>query len=115
MNIYDQAHALAGALKATEEYREFKRLKELAYEDATNKALLDEYKKLQFKMQARAASGEGVDSDDMQKLTRIASLLQLNNDARDYLMAEFRFQKMLADIYKILGDVAGIDIDALAQ
>ena len=28
-------------------------------------------------------------------------------------MAEFRFQKLLADIYKILGDAAGIDMDML--
>ena len=115
MNVYDQAHALARSLKETDEYKEFIRLKQLAYEDATNKALLDEYKRMQFKMQARAASGESMDTEDMQKLQRIASLLQLNEDARDYMLAEFRFQKMLADIYKILGDVAGIDIDALTQ
>ena len=115
MNVYDQAHALARGLKETEEYREYIRLKTLAYDDSTNKTLLDEYKRMQFKLQARAASGEKVSDEDMQKITRIASLLQLNEDARDYLMAEFRFQKMLADIYKILGDVAGIDIDALAQ
>ncbi len=115
INIYDQAHALARSLKETEEYREFKRLKDLAYEDQTNKALLDEYKRMQFKMQAKAASGERMSDDDMQKIQRIASLLQLNEDARGYMFAEFRFQKLLADIYKILGDVAGIDIDALTQ
>jgi len=115
MNVYDQAHALARGLKETEEYREFMRLKQIAYEDSTNKALLDEYKRLQFRLQARAASGESIDSEDMQKFQRIASLLQLNQDASGYILAEFRFQKMLADIYKILGDVAGIDIDALTQ
>ncbi len=115
MNVYDQAHNLARSLKETEEYKEFIRLKTLAYEDSTNKALLDEYKRLQFRMQARAASGEGMDNEDMQKMQRIASLLQFNQDASQYLIAEFRFQKMLADIYKILGDVAGIDIDALTQ
>ena len=50
MNPYDQAHALARALKESEEYREYARLKDVAYEDATNKALLDEYNKLQFRM-----------------------------------------------------------------
>lgn len=114
-NIYDSAHELARQLKETEEYREFKRLKELAYEDSTNKALLDEFKRLQFRLQAKAASGEKPDDEDTQKLMRISSLLQLNNDASSYLLAEFRFQKLLADIYKILGDVAGIDIDALTQ
>ncbi len=115
MNVYDEAHALARHLKETEEYREFIRLKQAAYEDSTNKTLLDEYKRLQFRMQAAAAGGSRPSDEDMQKFTRIASLLQLNDDARDYLLAEIRFQKLLADIYKILGEVAGIDLDALTQ
>lgn len=115
VNVYDTANRLAAELKQTEEYREFHRLKELAFEDATNKALLEELKRLQFRMQAKAASGERPDEEEMQKLMKITSLLQLNEDASAYIMAEFRFQKLIADIYKILGDVAGIDIDALTQ
>ena len=115
MNIYDEAHRLAGLLKETDEYKSYTALKQTAYDDSTNKALLDELKRLQFKLQAKAASGEKPPEEDMQKLMRISSLLQLNQDASAYIMAEFRFQKLLADIYKILGDVAGIDIDALTQ
>ena len=76
MNVYDKAHELAACMKESEEYRDYKRLREAAYEDSTNKALLDEYKKLQFQAQVQLA-------------------------------------KMLADIYKILGDAAGIDLDML--
>ncbi len=114
-NVYDTAHLLARQLKETEEYCEYKRLKDLVYEDSTNKALLDELKRLQFKMQARAASGEKQDDEDMQKLMRVTSLLQLNSDCSQYMLAQFRFHKLIADIYKILGDVADIDIDALTQ
>ena len=114
-NICDTANLLARQLKETEEYTEYQRLKQLAYEDSTNRALLDELKKLQFRMQARAASGDRPDEEEMQKLVRISSLLQLNQDASAYLLAEFRYQKLIADIYKILGDTAGIDIDALTQ
>ena len=115
MNPYDQAHALARALKESEEYRDFMRLKETAYDDATNKALLDEYKKLQFRLQARLAAGESVPQEDMQRLTQIGALLQFNPDVSAYLMAEFRFQRMLSDIFKILADVAGVDLDMLAR
>ena len=115
VNVYDTAHKLASELKETDEYKEYKRLKELAYEDGTNKALLDELKHLQFRMQARAASGEKPDEEEMQKLMRISSLLQLNQDASAYIVAEFRFQKLISDIYQILGEVAGIDLDALTQ
>ena len=115
MNPYDQAHALARALRESEEYREYTRLKEIAYDDGTNKALLDEYKKLQFRMQAKLASGESMPQDDMQRLTQIGTLLQFNPDVSAYLMAEFRFQRMLSDIFRILADVAGVDLDMLAQ
>ena len=115
MNVYDQAHVLAQAIKQSDEFKEYDRLRQLAYEDGTNKELLDAYKKLQYKTQARLAAGDRVDEDDFKRLQQIASLLQYNKDAGEYLMAEFRFQKMLADLYKILADVAGIDLDMLAS
>jgi len=115
MNPYDQAHALARALKDSEEYREYTRLKAVAYDDNTNKTLLDEYKRLQFKMQARLAAGERMPEEELQRLQQIGALLQFNPDVSAYLMAEFRFQRMLSDIFKILADVAGVDLDMLAQ
>ena len=115
MNPYDQAHALARALRESEEYAEYTRLKSVAYDDDTNRALLDEYKRLQFRLQAKLAAGESLPDEDAQRLTQIGALLQFNPDVSAYLMAEFRFQRMLSDIFKILADVAGVDLDALAQ
>ena len=112
-NPYDKAHELARSLKESEEYREYARLREIAYADDTNKALLNEYKRLQFRLQATVASGATPPEEDMQRLQQIGSLLQFNSDASQFLLAEFRFQKMIADIYNILGDVAGVDLDAL--
>jgi cell fate (sporulation/competence/biofilm development) regulator YlbF (YheA/YmcA/DUF963 family) len=114
MNVYDQAHALARSLKESQEYVEYMSLKDKAYADETNRALLDEYKRLQYRMQLAVASSQRMDEDDLQRMQKIAALLQFNPDASAYLLAEFRFQKMLADIYKILADVAGIDLDMLA-
>ena len=115
MNPYDLAHQLARAMKDSEEYREHARLRETAYEDETNRALLDEYKRLQFRMQAKLASGENMPEEDLQRLQQIGTLLQLNPDMSAYLLAEFRFQKMLSDIFKILADVADIDLDSLTR
>ena len=115
MNPYDQAHALARSMKESEEYREMVRLREAAYESDTNRALLDEYKRLQFRMQAKMAAGETMPEEDYQRLQQIGTLLQFNQDVSAYLLAEFRFQRMLSDIFKILADVAGVDLDMLAQ
>ena len=115
MNPYDQAHALARSLKESEEYREMIRLREAAYESDTNRALLEEYKRLQFRMQAKLASGENMPEEDYQRLQQIGTLLQFNQDVSAFLLAEFRFQRMLSDIFKILADVAGVDLDMLTQ
>lgn len=115
MNPYDLAHQLARALKDSEEYREYQRLREVAYQEETNRALLDEYKRLQFRMQAKVASGENMPEEDFQRLQQIGAILQFNPDVSQYLLAEFRFQKMLSDIFKILADVANIDLDTLYQ
>ena len=114
MNVYDQAHALARSLKESDEYIQYMQLKEKAYADTTNRALLDEYKRLQYQMQLSVAAGRCMEEDDLQRMQKIAALLQFNQDASAFLLAEFRFQKMLADIYKILADVAGIDLDMLS-
>ncbi len=114
MNVYDQAHALARSLKESDEYIQYTQLKEKAYADDTNRALLDEYKRLQYQMQLSVAAGRRMEEDDLQRMQKIAALLQFNQDCSAYLLAEFRFQKMLADIYKILADVAGIDLDMLS-
>ena len=113
MNVYDKAHELAACMKESEEYREYKRLRDAAYEDSTNKALLDEYKRLQFQLQVSMAGGNSPDPAEMERLQKIAGVLQLSPDASNYILAEYRFQKLLADIYKILGDAAGIDMDML--
>jgi len=115
MNPYDQAHALAKSMKESEEYREMRRLREAAYESDTNRALLDEYKRLQFRMQAKLASGETMPEEDYQRLQQIGTLLQFNQDVSAFLLAEFRFQRMMSDIFKILADVAGVDLDMLTQ
>ena len=115
MNPYDQAHALAATIRESEEYREMHRLHDLAYADGTNRALLDEYKRLQFRMQARLAANETMPEDELRRMQQIGTLLQFNQDVSAYLLAEFRFQRMLSDILKILADVAGVDLDMLTQ
>lgn len=115
MNIYDNARELAAQLKQTEEYAEYARLKEIATADDTNRALLGEYKKLMFKMQAVMASGQQPPADEMDRLNKIGQLLQLNSDVGAYIAAEFRYQRMLSEVFKILAETAGVDIDALTR
>lgn len=113
MNIYDGANALAAAIRESEEAREYRRLKEIAEADDTNRALLGEYRKLQVALQMQAMGGAEADSDAMQRFSQISSLLYMNNDVQAYLMAEMRLQRMMADVFKIIADAGGINMDML--
>ena len=113
MNVYDKAHELARELKNSPEYQEYQRCKEVAMENETQKALIQEYKKLQFQLQVSVAGGGKPDPAEMERLQKIMAVLQLSQDATRYLMAEFQLQKMRADIYKILGEAVDIDMDML--
>ena len=114
VNIYDLAHQLARALKESDEYLTYQKAKETAMENPTQKALLEEYKHLQFQLQVAMAGGQSLPEEDMERFTRITSLLQLSTEAQAYLLSELRFQQLLSDIFRILGEAADIDLDALA-
>lgn len=113
-NIYDLAYNLARALKESEEYKTYHAARDKAMENPTQKALLDEYKHLQFQMQVAMAGGSSADPKEMERLSRIAAVLQLSPEAQTYLLSELRFQQMLSEVFKILGEAADLDLDALA-
>ena len=68
MNIYDTAHRLAQEIRVSEECVRLRELRERAYADNTNRVLLDEYKRLQVKLQMSMVGAAGqMPSDDMQR------------------------------------------------
>lgn len=111
VNIYDSVNALARDLKRTDEYMEYARLRDSVMENETNKALINEYKKLQFQLQVSMAGGAQPNADDMERFQKLTSVLQLSPDTSAFILAEIRLQAMLADIYKIIGEAADIDMD----
>ena len=114
MDVYESARQLAKSLKETEEYLDYMALREAAFEEPADAALLNEYKRLTFRLQSRMASGEELPHEETQRLERIAGILQLNKTTGDYLLAELRFQKLLADVFGILSEATGIDPEAFS-
>lgn len=110
--VYDTARRLADELRESEEYRGYSEAKERAMENDTTRALIEEYHRLQIRAQAAAVSGEKND-ELMQKLQKIGELLQFDAQASAYLMAEYRLNRMLADVYKTLAEAVGVDLGAL--
>lgn len=110
--VYDKARELAKMLSDSEEYREYKETSEKAFENETTKALIKEYHQLQMQAQASMMSGNKDDAL-LEKLQKVGEILQLNADASKFLIAEFRLNRMLGDVYKILAEAIDIDLGML--
>ena len=112
MNIYDTAHRLAAEISSSDECVRLRELRDRAYADNTNRVLLDEYKRLQIRLQMSMAGAAGqMPSEEMQRFQQLASLLYMNSDVQAYLMAEMQMHKTLGDVFKILTEAAGIHLD----
>ncbi len=115
MIVYDKAHALADEIKKCSEYCEYVRLKELVTVDEKTKALLADYKKLQLEAQAGYISGKEMSEETMDKLKKLGEILAFNKDVTEFFAAEYRFQTLVGDIYKIIGDACDLGFDLFPE
>lgn len=112
--IYDKANELARLLKASGEYKDYKSAKERAFQNETTASLVKEYHRLQIAAQAAVVSGKK-DDDAMARLQKIGEVLQMNPEASAFLIAEYRLNSMISDIYKILAEAIDVDLGALEE
>ncbi len=108
MNIYDQIHALADALKNSDEFKNYKEAKEKLEADPKAKEMFLDFRKVQFEMQKDQMEGKQVEEGKTEKLKNMYEILNLNITVREYLAAEYQFGKIMADISKILGEAVGL-------
>lgn len=115
MYVYDKANELAALIKKSDEYLAYKQLKDEVYADETNKALLKEYKSMQFEAQTAYLTGKEPDAELLEKLKKLGEVLQFNAKVSEFLMAEYRFHTMINDINKIIADACDIGADFLTD
>ena len=107
--VYDKANELARELSSSPEYQEYQKTREKAFANDTTKALIKEYHQLQIKAQSAVMAGQK-DDETLERLQKIGEVLQLNQDASAFLLAEFRLNRMLGDVYKILAEAIDVDL-----
>ena len=104
MNVYDKTHELAKELKDCPEYTQYKVIKEKVYEDQDLKEKVKKFDQLRYEMQLLTIQGEKQNEAKMQELQKMYEELMQNNDVKEYFDKEIRFNVMLADVNKIIGD-----------
>lgn len=110
--VYDTARQLARELQDSQEYLAYRSAKERAMENDTTRALIDEYHRLQIQAQAAAVSGKGND-ELLKKLQKVGEVLQFDGAASAFLLAEYRLNQVLADVYKTLAEAVDVDLSRL--
>ena len=65
-------------------------------------------------MKVQAASVAGTpDAEITEKLQKLGELLQFDEAAAEYLLAEYRLNGLLSEIYKILAEAVDLDLGTL--
>jgi len=104
VNVYDSVNNLADAIKKSKEYLEYKEKKAIVSKDPDLKAKIDEFEKIRYEEQLLAIQGEKQSEEKMQKLQELYTILVQNADVKDYFDVEVRFNVMIADVNRIIGD-----------
>ena len=107
-----QARTLGAALHDSEAYKNLIEAREDAFASESTHALLDEYSRLRMRIQGGMLAG-AKDEELLKRFDGLNRLLQSDEAAFRYLMAELRMDQLLGDVYRILGESVDIQLDSL--
>lgn len=112
MNVYDQAHSLATAIKASEEFKQYDQHKKIIETNPELHNAIKDFMAKQLEMQTAQMMGQAPDAESFRQIQQLSAILMQDPTAAQYLQAQMRFSMMMADVYKIIGEAADIDFGA---
>ena len=104
MNIYDTANRLAQELKQSEEYVNYKMAKEALRLNPDLKKKIEEFEAARYDAQITAMQTGKNDEEKTKKMQQLYIELYENQDAAKFFDAETKFNIILSDVNKIIGD-----------
>lgn len=102
MEVYDEAHALARSLRASEAFQRFLRAREALAAQPEKMERVREFKLRQFEVETQTLTGGKVAEDKLKALQQMAEILFLDPVVREYLESEAKFARLFADVQKII-------------
>ncbi len=115
MNVYDQAHQLAAAIKESEECKQYNAVREkLEANQDLNEAVKDFMKK-QFEFQTNQLMGNEIDQEEFMQLQQLSAVLMQDPLTSEYFQCQMRFSTMMSDVYKIIGDTADFGLGPMGD
>jgi cell fate (sporulation/competence/biofilm development) regulator YlbF (YheA/YmcA/DUF963 family) len=115
MNVYNEAHNLARAIRESEEFRQYDEIKSKVADNPTLMQMLNDFQARQFEMQAKQMMGESPAEGLNAQIQELYNIMMRDPVSAQYLQCEVRFSMMMNDVYKILGEVMGIGIPGFGK
>jgi len=104
MNVYDTANKLASEIKNSNEYIEYKKLKEEINSNSELKEKIKEFEKNRYQVQMMAMQTGEPNEEMYKKIQEDYTELVKNEIVMKYFDAELKFNVLLADVNKIIGE-----------
>jgi len=113
MNVYNEAHNLARAIKESHEFKEYDEMKKKVSEKPELNAMINDFQMKQLEMQAKQMMGEAPVEGMMEQVQELYGIMMRDPLTAQYLQCEVRFSLMMNDVYKIIGESIGIGVPGL--
>lgn len=104
MNIYDTANRLAQEIRQSEEYMNYKMAKQAVNLNSNLKQKIDEFEKQRYELQLMTMQTGKQDEEKYKKMQELYVELIEMDDAKKYFEAETKFNIVVADVNKIIGE-----------
>ena len=105
MNVYDTANRLAQEIKQSEEYVTYKMAKEAINLNVELKNKIEEFEKARYEAQIIALQTGKDDEAKMKHVQELYGELIQSQEASKFFDAEMKFNILIADVNKIIGQV----------
>lgn len=104
MNVYDTVNRLASEIKESEEYVNYKTAKQALNLNQDLKNKIKEFEEARYEAQITAMQTGKNDEEKIKKMQNLYADLIQNVEAKNFFEAETKFNILLADVNKIIGD-----------
>lgn len=105
MNIYDKINDLANALRQSEELNTYIEIKKEVYKDEEKKKQIENFRQKQIEVQSLSMEGKLEESEKKYAiLQQMYQILMQDENIKKMFDAEVKFDILVGDMYKILGE-----------
>lgn len=104
MNVYDTANRLAQEIKQSEEYVNYKMAKQALNLNTMLKEKMDKFEKTRYEVQIEMMQTGKNNEEKYKEMQELYAELIENSEAKSFFEAETKFNVMIADVNKIIGE-----------